>query len=52
MDFTLLFTVALLHCTILAIDGSTARINVGIIEIIAITLIIELYLVLWCIELF
>lgn len=52
MDFTLLITVAILHCTFLVVDGTVARVNVGIIEIIVVTLLIELYLVLWCIELF
>lgn len=52
MDFTLLFTIAILHCTFLVVDGTVARVNVGIIEIIVVTLLIELYLVLWCIELF
>ena len=52
MDFTLLFVVIVVHCLILCEYGVPVKVGFGIVEILVVTLLLELYLVLWSFQMF
>lgn len=52
MDFTLLFTMTVLHCMLQTTQGSCNEVAVNVIDIVVITILLEIYLVLWAFQLF
>lgn len=52
MDFTLLYAIAFVHCLVQLTQCNYIGTNIGIVDLIAITLIMEVYVVLWCFQLF
>ncbi len=52
MDFTLLFIMSVLHCMLQTTQGNGNGVAINVIDIIVITILLEIYLVLWFFQLF